>query len=327
MNLYKRIFPIAFGLCCITILNMFFACGNELERGGLTVTADEFSVHFLYVGNGDCTLVHFPDGKNMLIDCGSNEDDVSDYVKDSISSAGGKIDYLVLTHPDSEHNGNAKAIAEEFEIGTAFIPYIKNYSLFPDFYRTIEILENKGVNTEISSFGISVVGEDYFVGFLYPSPPVLSDSAYHDLNLSLEPSDKNVDEISCVIFVEYAGVRFLFMSDSGERAETDVTDNYLVGYYDKLYRRNVNLRDIDFLKVDGHGSPDSSTERFMGVVSPENAVISVGSENYEGLPSTAAISRIINSNPDVNLLRTDVKGTVSVSVGKNGVYSISSESD
>ena len=136
-----------------------------------------------------------------------------------------------------------------------------------------------------------------------------------------------MDEISCVIFVEYAGVRFLFMSDSGERAETDVTDNYLVGYYDKLYGRNVNLRDIDFLKVDGHGSSDSSTERFMGVVSPENAVISVGSENYEGLPSMAAISRIVYSNPDVNLLRTDVKGTVSVSVGKNGVYSISAESD
>ena len=323
MNLYKRIFPTVFGLYLIAILIMFCACGNHLERGAFTVSENEFSVHFLYVGNGDCTLIHFPDGKNMLIDCGADTDDLCDYVRDSVISVGGNIDYLVLTHPDPEHIGNAETIAEEFEIGRAFIPYIRNYTLFPDFYRAVEVLENNGADTEISAFGVSVAGEDYFAGFLYPSPPALSDSAYHDLNLSSEPSDKNVDEISCVIYVEYAGVRFLFMSDSGERAEADITDNYLIGYYDKLYKRNINLRNIDFLKVGGRGSANASTESFLSVVSPDNAVISVGNSNDEGLPSTAAVNRVINSNPDVVLYRTDVHGTVSVRVGENGVYSVS----
>ena len=327
MNLYKRIFPVALGLYLITFLILLSACGNDLERGSISVQEDEFSVHFLYVGNGDCTLIHFPDGKNMLIDCGAAQSEITDYVRNCILSAGGKVDFLVLTHPDSEHIGNAVTIAEEFEVGIAFIPYVKNCMQFPVFNDVIETFTNKGVKTEISYFGKSVVGEDYFVGFLYPSPPELSDSAYLDLNLSAQPSVRAVDEASSVLYAEYAGVRFLFMSDSGERAETDITDNYLVGYFDELFERNVNLRNVDFLKVGGHGSPDSSTERFMGVVSPENAVISVGNDNYEGLPSSASIGRVLTANPDVNLLRTDVKGTVSVNVGKNGVYSISSESD
>jgi len=68
--------------------------------------ASELELHFVYVGQGDCTFVKTPEGSNVLIDCGSTRDgdpiEARNYVQQVIG-AGGKIDVLVVTHPDADH--------------------------------------------------------------------------------------------------------------------------------------------------------------------------------------------------------------------------------
>lgn len=79
-------------------------------KGG---TRDSFLIVFLAVGQGDCTLVSCPDGRVLMIDCGSKaylKDDVElqDLARQVIrdKAFGGnknKIDVLILTHPDQDH--------------------------------------------------------------------------------------------------------------------------------------------------------------------------------------------------------------------------------
>ena len=72
----------------ISVLLMLTGCESTPKQA----QSGELSVHFIDVGQGDCTLVMMPDGKNMLIDAGNKENshDITDYL-----SANGvkKIDY------------------------------------------------------------------------------------------------------------------------------------------------------------------------------------------------------------------------------------------
>ena len=61
-----------------------------------------------------------------------------------------------------------------------------------------------------------------------------------------------------------------------------------------------------------------SDEEFLNLLKPKNAVISVGKNNY-GHPSTAVLERILKINPNVNFLRTDQKGTISMRFDSNFV--------
>ncbi len=69
----------------------------------------EFGLTFLYMGQGDCTLIKCPDGRNIMIDCGSSRHDgdleeIKDLLrqKDAIE-AGQDLDALIITHPDKDH--------------------------------------------------------------------------------------------------------------------------------------------------------------------------------------------------------------------------------
>ncbi|MEE0843816.1 MAG: MBL fold metallo-hydrolase, partial [Ruminococcus sp.] len=62
-------------------------------------------VHFLDVGQGDSIFIELPNGKTMLIDSGENYHGAAilSYIKDRGYD---KIDYVVGTHPHSDHIGS-----------------------------------------------------------------------------------------------------------------------------------------------------------------------------------------------------------------------------
>jgi beta-lactamase superfamily II metal-dependent hydrolase len=81
--------------------------------------AAQVELHFIYVGQGDCTLIKTDDDRKILVDCGStgggDVDEVREYV---LAQLGGnpELDVLVITHPDADHYNLVEAVLEGVEV-------------------------------------------------------------------------------------------------------------------------------------------------------------------------------------------------------------------
>lgn len=319
----SKIFKIGTLLLCISIfLINLTACNSQndiLYGEKVNEKQAEFSVHYIDVGQGDCFFISFPDGKNLLIDCGKFSKTNFSRIKAYLDEYGcERIDYLVLTHPDENHIGNALSIIENYSIGLAYLPYLITPELFPSYLKIINNLNSKQIKTEISETGKNFSGEDYFFCFLTPLEKNNLDSSYNDFNFSQEYTSRQLDDISPIMFLRYKDVRFVFCSDAGQSQEKIVVEYQKLGIYDIMFDSKVNLASVNFLCLSSHGGNGCSSQEFLSLVNPKNVVVSVGGENYEGCPSTAVLERLDMVNKDYNFYRTDVYGTVSIFVGQDG---------
>jgi competence protein ComEC len=170
-----------------------------------------------------------------------------------------------------------------------------------------------------------IQGKNYYVGFLSPISGSINKTYYDEFNLISNPTDQQVNNLSPMIYLTYNGVRFLFTGDADKLQEQKIIEYYKSNIIDLYHKDRVNLYDIDFLKVGHHGDEDSSSQEFLDILKPKNAIISVGGNNVYGHPSTRVINRITTTNENCRILRTDVLGNVYVSVDKNGEYKISNQ--
>ena len=106
----------------------------------------------------------------------------------------------------------------------------------------------------------------------------------------------NDNDNSIVIQTTLKGYTFLLTGDIEMEAENDLLQKY-----------GRELKS-DVIKIAHHGSITSSHEMFIQDVSPEFAVISVGSHNRFGFPHDRVISRLLKQ--DVSIFRTDTQGTI-----------------
>ena len=86
-----------------------------------TKELEEIKIHFIDVGQGDSTFIELPNNETMLIDAGESykEEIVSSYIK---KLGYNKIDYLVGTHPHTDHIGGLSHIINTFEINKIYMP-------------------------------------------------------------------------------------------------------------------------------------------------------------------------------------------------------------
>ena len=91
-------------------------------------------------------------------------------------------------------------------------------------------------------------------------------------------SDTNSNSI--VIKVNIEGYKFLFCGDMTIEEENDLINQY------------STYLDSDVLKVGHHGSKTSSSEEFLEYVTPKYSIVSVGLNNYYGLPDIEVMNRL-----------------------------------
>ena len=120
-------------------------------------------VHFIDVGQGDSTLITC-EGHSMLIDTGeaTKGTAIQNYLqKQKIN----KLDYLILTHPDSDHIGGAPVIITKFNIDKVFV---SNYEKDNKTYmKLIQALDNK--HLKHTRQGIMAAGQPLQRNFLRQS--------------------------------------------------------------------------------------------------------------------------------------------------------------
>lgn len=240
------------------------------------VSANQLSVMIIDVGQGDSVLVTFGSEDTMLIDAGEPDD--TQAIKEELDERGiTQIDVLVATHPHADHIGSMAEIINSYDIGSVYMPDMQSKSKT---YRTLkDTIEKRGI-----PLTIAYAGEAFSLG--------LADCTI----VSPEKSaDKDANNESVMLLVDYLDTEFLFTGDAEKWAESKVLD---AGY-------NI---DADVLKVGHHGSNTSTSKAFLNAVSPDYAVISCGKNNDYGHPHKVTLDLL--DEYGIDTLRTDVSGDV-----------------
>lgn len=231
-------------------------------------------VHFIDVGQGDSIFIELPDGKTMLIDAG--ESDQGDKVVTYIYSQGyDRIDYVVASHPHSDHIGGLPDVLGSFNIGNFYMTSAASSTV--TYEKMLTAVQNCGADVYDVTAG---------------------DTLLESGNLLVEvvaPKVIDSDELnnnSVVIKLTYGDNKFLFAGDA-EKSEED-------GIW-------TNIK-CDVLKIGHHGSDSSTSENFLKKVEPTYAVISCGLGNSYGHPTDTVLKRLYERN--INTYRTDLQGTI-----------------
>lgn len=235
---------------------------------------DIMEVHFIDVGQADSTLIKIGDHA-MLVDCGV--DAVGTKIQYYLKKQGvEKLDYLILTHPDSDHIGGADVIITKFDIDKVFMsPFTKDNNWYSDL---MNALSYRGY-----SWSTPDVGSRYNLG----------DAEFTILGPNRTYDDPNNSSIAFVL--QYGENRFLFTGDASEEAESDILANGL----------DISA---DVYKLGHHGSSSASTEAFLERISPRYVVISCASGNDYGHPHVETMERLRKYSPQI--FRTDEQGTI-----------------
>lgn len=241
--------------------------------------ADEYpmSMHVLEVGKADSILVECR-GKYLLVDGGTP--DQAETVSRYLTRRGvTTLDYVINTHPDSDHVGGLAGVIGEFTVGRYFMPQLPEKLIPSDsaYTNTMQALKEKQVPVEYLRGGDALNLGELSVQVLAP----------------LSVLDTTNDN-SIVMMLSFGQTRFLLMGDAEAGEESTILS------------AKLNLQ-ADVLKVGHHGSKTSSTAAFLAAVRPKYAAVSVADSQYE-LPNREVMDRLNRFSATIG--RTDVSGTL-----------------
>lgn len=245
---------------------------------GSAALDDPLTVHFIDVGQGDCEFIH-TDSFNMLIDSGEsgNEDTVISYLRNYNVKT---LDYVVATHPHSDHIGSMPGIIDAFTVKNVIMPRLaqSNTPTSAEYENFIAAVKKSGAHVYAATPGKTYTSGD--ISFTVLSP--------------FEQSE-NLNDMSAAIKLTYKKTSFLFMGDAEASLEKQILDS----------GENV---DCDVIKLGHHGSSTSSSEDFLKAASPQLAVISCGVDNEYGHPHKQTLDRL--DALGIEYRRTDKEGTI-----------------
>ncbi len=275
-------------LSAVTLLFLVYplnAAVKKAPRKLLTVTVID-------VGQGDCTLIQLPNGKTVLVDAGSGGigwnpfDAGSTIVVPFLKEMGIKyIDYIVMTHPHSDHIGGIWPVVKKFDVGTLVD------SGFPaseqDYEMIMEIAEEKDIQLlEVHAGNMLDWDKDCEIKVL--SPP----------RNYIMGGGSPVNENSVVFKLTYKDVSFIFTGD----AEKQSGKKIVRAFKDDLL--------CTFLKVSHHGSKNSLTYNwFLDWAQPIVSIICVG-QNTWGHPNRSTLKKLESYGSLI--YRTDRDGTIKI---------------
>lgn len=262
------------------IIFLLFAAGCSSSTTTTSKTPSlqpgQMRVCFLDVGQADSILVQMPNGRNMLVDAGNNDDGAA--VVNYLRQYGVKqIDYLIGTHPHEDHIGGLDTVIKSFKIGKLYMPQVT--STTKTFEDVLKAVQDKGLKITPARAGVQIVNSGKLnVTMLAPNK-----AEYEDLN-----------NYSAVIKVTFNQISFLLTGDAGEQSEAEM-----------LLSSAISTQ-ADVLKVGHHGSRYSTSEGFLKAVAPRYAVISAGAGNDYGHPHKETLEKLHG----IKVFRTDLNGTI-----------------
>ncbi len=257
----------------------------------------KLQIYFIDVGQGDCTLIKTLGGKNILIDGGGSEFGSFDVGKQILlpyllDRGITKIDYLMISHFDSDHIGGLFYILENLKVENIIIS--KQGKISENFEKFIKIIKNKKTNLKIVKKGDLIKIDDLsYFEILFPEDNLINENTLNNNSIVAKFISNNIT--------------MLFTGDIEKIAEERIGE---------IYKENFKLEST-ILKVAHHGSKTSSLYEFLDLVNPKIAIIGVGENNNFGHPNKEVLQRLVKYTNKI--YRTDLCGEIIIECEKNKI--------
>lgn len=261
---------------------------------------EELAFAFLDVGQGDAVFVRTPTEKNLLIDTGEGQNPDSRFTR-SINAAERlllpflrrngvrKLDYLITTHPHSDHIGGASRIIDAINIDRIW----SSGHNHPTRSRK-QMLE--AIRVKKRETGLTYNVPERAGGTLEAGRALELGNAVKGWLLRTAPHASNANESSLALLLYYGKIGILLMGDTERKGERE------------LIRKWGDQLDVEVLKVGHHGSGTSSSQAFVRTVDPDHSVIMVGRSNTFGHPAAEVTKRLRRNGSKIH--RTDKHGSI-----------------
>ncbi len=273
-------------LIALTMVLILAGCTGDSGSNNLPAEG-ELAVHFIDVGQADCTLLVSED-EAMLIDAGNRDDSglILNYLEDVGVE---RLKYIVFTHPHEDHIGSGEAIINAIDVEKVFM--LDEYDEGIEGYLKDEI-DYLGIETEMPYPGDSTQLGECRIDFLGP-----------------EYDYKDANDDSICLKVIHGSNSMLFTGDAGSEPERDMID------------AGTNL-EVDLLHAGHHGSSTSNSYYFLRQSNPRYIVISCEEDNMYGHPHEETMSRFNDLGAEI--FRTDTQGTI-VALSDGNAFSFNVE--
>lgn len=249
--------------------------------------ADELSIYFIDVEQGDSTLIISPSGNTLLIDSGKNGH--GDRIKAILDAEGiSQIDHFVATHYHEDHYGGIDdlvnlgiPVTTPYDRGDkAFLPSSKlSQATYVDYETAV------GSRAEQLTRGETIpLDPDMLVTAISAGGVVLGETS------PVHADEEN--DMSISLLISYGSFQLFVGGDIEEPTEEKIADNDLV-------------TDIDIYQSNHHGSHSSSSEPFMEDLLPSLVVISNGSTRRYQHPRQVTLDTYSDLTPSPVVLQTN----------------------
>lgn len=237
-----------------------------------------FRLTVLDVGQGLSVFVQ-SEGETMLYDGGDRE--ASSFVVSYLERQGlERLDYVTISHYDSDHLSGVVGVLNRFPAGHVLAPdYKASTAIFRSYQ---QVLSDKNLTPLYPA-----VGDNFSFGGA--SFTVLGPSA-------MDP--ENFNNNSLAIRIVYGNTSFLLTGDAEHEEEEDMCKSWGRSLLSTVY------------VVGHHGSGSSSSWTLLENAVPEYAVISCGRDNSYGHPHDTTLEKF--SDMEIPVYRTDTQGSITI---------------
>ena len=270
--------------------------------GTFYIIAPKIAVPNITAKAGDFTLLVLPDGQTMMIDSGVGDckGPAMSFIKDIGLKS---LDYFVLSHPHTDHVGNALSVAKYLyeeaggTIGTYLYTGYPYGSLEPAFAAYLAE-KNVKMRTDIKAGDQLEIG-DVKIDIFSPTEEDLK---------TTDVEDESLNNLSMTMKFTYGNATYLTSGDLYDGKEAELAQKY-----------GSRLK-ADIMKSNHHGLYTSNTALWTNTVSPKIVIT-----NNDDVGSSIIYRRL--SKEGSAYYSVGVDGLVMMTMSPNAEYTVTSQYD
>lgn len=275
MNSRNKKYLIILGVILIAIILVLLSWQYSRDQ--------RLRVVFLDVGQGDSILIRTPQGKDILIDGGSDNRVLLGLGK-YLPFYDRDIELMILTHAHDDHYFGQIEVLKRYEVKQVLYSGVPSEA--HDYQEWERIIKEKDIPLhQVQTHQILPLENNLDLQILYP---------LEDL------TEKEIDDIndtSVCVRLDYQDIEFILTGDASQKVEKRLLETYIASELES-----------EVLKAGHHGSKTASARDFIEVVNPEYAAIQCGLDNKFKHPHFITLKNL--ELLEINILRNDLDGDI-----------------